>query len=68
MFGRSVFLPGHPNQKMQAGVLVGSEPGRFNFIVQWPLIFKFYSVFSYSVFVPAFAQGDQFHRLSLRDS
>lgn len=57
-FGGSVFLPGHPNQKMQADVLVGSEPGRFNFIVQWSLIFKFYSVFSSSVFIPAFAQED----------
>lgn len=49
-----------PTEKCEPASCFG-EPGRLNFVVRWLLIFKFHRVFSSYVFIPAFAQEDQFH-------
>lgn len=57
-----------PTEKMRASGLRVSEPGGCVCILGWQLILKFHRVFSSYGVIPAFAQGDQFHRLPARDS
>lgn len=68
VFGGSVLLQGRPNRKILARSVQLIGPVEGWVVWGWLLIFKFHRVFSSYVSIPAFARGDQFHRLSVGDS